>query len=123
MKKFGTPIGAAPGCASEKVGLSSVGAPSIARPRTLSATFFLACRLSSETSFLLLRLPALNFLLPAGRPEPAWPEPPWLRFGAPGLSLPSGVGVALGFGLVSGTVGTAGGGGGGGGGAGRVGPR
>ena len=108
MKKFGTPIGAAPGCASEKVGLSSVGVPSIARPGTLSAAFFLAWRLSSETSFLLLRLPALNFLLPAGCPEPAWPEPPWLRLGAPGLSLPSGVGVALGFGLVPGTVGTAG---------------
>ena len=31
MKKFGTPIGAGPGVASEKVGLSSVGVPSLAR--------------------------------------------------------------------------------------------
>src|SRR6188768_1716574 len=107
MKKFGTPIGAAPGCASEKVGLSVVGAPSVARPGTLPATFFLAWRLSSETSFLLLRLPALNFLLAAGFPAPAWPEPPWLRFGAPGFSLPSGVRVGLGLGLVPGSVGTA----------------
>ena len=69
MKKFGTPIGAAPGCASEKVGLSSVGLPSIARPGAfLPRAFFLARRSSSETSFLPLRLPALNFLLRVGLP-------------------------------------------------------
>ena len=42
MKKFGTPIGAAPGIASEKVGLSSVGAPSAARPGVRRARLLLA---------------------------------------------------------------------------------
>ena len=96
MKKFGTPIGAAPGIASEKVGLSSVGVPSTARPGTLALAFFLASRSSCATSFLLFVLPALNLRLPGcALPEGALPEPPWVRFGAPGFPLPSGVGVEL----------------------------
>src|SRR3954447_13588653 len=36
MKKFGTPIGAGPGRASEKVGLAGVGTPSVARAGALA---------------------------------------------------------------------------------------
>ena len=112
MKKFGTPIGAAPGSASEKVGLSSVGEPSSARPGCFARAFFLASRSSSATSFLLLRLPALNCLFFAGAPVEAsgffLSAPGCSRLGAPGDSLPSGVGVEVGFGApgTPGTVGT-----------------
>src|SRR4051812_19169078 len=98
MKKFGTPIGAAPGCAGERVGLAGGGAPLPARPGPFVRPSLWAWRFSSETFFPPLRLPALNFWLRVGRPVVgAWPEPPWLRFGAPGFSLPLGVGVAEGF--------------------------
>ena len=111
MKKFGTPIGAAPGSASEKVGLSSVGEPSSARPGCFARAFFLASRSSSETSFLRLRLPALNCLFFAGAPAAALGSflsaPGCSRLGAPGVSLPSGVGVEVGLGA-PGTPGTAG---------------
>ena len=40
MKKFGTPIGAEPGRAIVKVGLSSVGVPSTLRPGLALSTFF-----------------------------------------------------------------------------------
>ena len=43
MKKFGTPIRAAPGVASETVGLSSVGEPSALRVGLERSTRFLAC--------------------------------------------------------------------------------
>src|SRR6476661_5925122 len=108
MKKFGTPIGAAPGVASEKVGFSIVGVPSSARPGTLAVAFFLARRSSCEISFLLFVLPALNLRLPGCALALPDPEPPWARFGAPGFPLPSGVGVECGFGFRPGTDGTAG---------------
>ena len=40
MKKFGTPMRAGPGVASETVGLSSVGDPSVLRVGFASSTFF-----------------------------------------------------------------------------------
>src|SRR5829696_3958433 len=111
MKKFGTPIGAAPGMASEKVGLVVVGAPSTWRPGGAARSFFFVLRLSSAVSLSLLRLPARNFRFFAGAPVelvglPA--GPPCDLLGA-GVFAPPGVGVELGFGLVTvGTVGTAG---------------
>ena len=46
MKKFGTPIGAAPGIASEKPGFAVVGVPSSARPGGVARAFFFASRSS-----------------------------------------------------------------------------
>jgi hypothetical protein len=119
MKKFGTPIGAAPGIASEKVGLSSVGEPSGARPRPWLRfrDFFLrTVRSTSPVIRLASILPArkVRLRLRPSRvpvepePAPASPEsaPPTVRLGAPGPSLPSGVGVDV----TDGTVGTAAGG-------------
>src|SRR3954468_346280 len=99
MKKFGTPIGAAPGRASEKVGLAVVGAPSVARPGLDLWPLFLALRWTSEMSFLPLMLPARKRLLRWRWASPVvpWPlgwsflsVPPCVRLGAPGVSLPSG---------------------------------
>src|SRR3978361_1750121 len=103
MKKFGTPIGAAPGIASEKVGLSSVGAPSIARPGcAFSWRAFLRAAFSTWlVTFLPLMLAAWNCWLPwfsRARVELSGLDPPWVRLGAPGFSLPSGVGVEVGLG-------------------------
>ena len=92
MKKFGTPIGAAPGCASEKVGLSSVGVPSAARPRTLVVRLLLGPALELRDELLAVEVAGLELagcavgcaLESAGR------EPPWLRFGAPGLLVAVG---------------------------------
>ena len=52
MKKFGTPIGAAPGIASEKLGLPSVGVPSSARPGGVARGLLL--RLALELRLQLL---------------------------------------------------------------------
>ena len=48
------------------------------------------------------RLPAAKFWLlwpSRARVELFPPEPPWVRLGAPGFSLPSGVGVEVGVGV------------------------
>ena len=110
MKKFGTPIGAAPGSASEKLGLSCVGAPSTVRPGCAAAfsslrAFLRAAFSTAPVIFLPLMLPAAKFWLPSSsraRVELSGLEPPWVRLGAPGFSLPSGVGVEVGLGLPAG---------------------
>ena len=111
MKKFGTPIGAAPGM-REREGRVVERRRAVDRaPGNLVAAFFLAWRSSSEMSFLLFRLPALNFWLPRSlrARSAAWPEPPWVRFGAPGLLVAVRASAwRCGFGFVPGTVGTAG---------------
>src|SRR4051794_977936 len=105
MKKFGTPIGAAPGVASEKVGLVIVGAPSVVRPLCFLLAFLRAafCRSPVRSLPCLplpLMLPARVVRLPLWRTLPVepvpWAPPPWapsVRLGAPGVLLPSGVGV------------------------------
>src|SRR4051812_35734642 len=50
MKKFGTPIGAAPGCASVKPGLSAVGVPSVLRPFPAASFFFFLASLTMDTT-------------------------------------------------------------------------
>src|SRR4051812_39595378 len=122
MKKFGTPIGAAPGVASVKVGFAIVGfSPATCRGTSrLAFAFafafgfaFCLARSTRETIFFVCVLPALTFWLPVGDvalpdcepPEP--PEPPSVRFGAPGFSLPSGVAVAPGPTGTEGAVGAA----------------
>ena len=65
MKKFGTPIGAAPGSDSEKVGLFRVGVPSRLRPGFAASTVLAASRSFSLT--LRLRVSVLapgRFCLP-----------------------------------------------------------
>src|SRR5262245_13916024 len=113
MKKFGTPIGAAPGSASEKVGLSTVGVPSGARPRAGFGTLLRALRLSCAIAFLELRLPARNFWLPLGAVVVPGTVPVlWLGLPpCPGFGLLPGVAVGLGVGVpvtpgIEGTVGT-----------------
>src|SRR5215213_3297541 len=110
MKKFGTPIGAAPGVASEKVGLLSVGAPSTARPRCFFLVLAACLRTvpsTSPTRSLGSMLPArkeplrlrgsrarVGSVLAPRSPSPvAPPWPPSVRLGAPGVLLPSGVGA------------------------------
>src|SRR3954470_18079958 len=91
MKKFGTPIGAAPGVASEKVGFAGVGTPSgrwIGRGASGARTFdgaFVVSRSHSEAVVEgevwtedwtpRLRLPPLRSRHPWSvmRPEPARP--------------------------------------------------
>ena len=48
MKKFGTPIAAGPGVASENVGLAGVGAPSLLRSAEL--LFARACAREDEAT-------------------------------------------------------------------------
>ncbi len=53
MKKFGTPIGAAPGSASDVVGLASVGTPSALRSAdALSSLSFLTLPRRSSAAFV-----------------------------------------------------------------------
>src|SRR4051812_38380942 len=73
MKKFGTPIGAAPGVAIDRVGLSGVGVPSAWRP---GATTFLAARWRALRTCLRILALAVSVFAPprlAGFPFPgAW---------------------------------------------------
>src|SRR5690242_9100633 len=114
MKKFGTPICAGPGVASEKVGFAGVGAP-LACCGGGGAAFFCAGLTRPEPDAWLSALPAV--------PEPELPVrvagddgafgfacPPELGFG---LAVGVGVGFGFGFGfgvgvtVIFGTVGTA----------------
>ena len=102
MKKFGTPMRAGPGSASETVGLSSVGVPSVLRVGLDSSTCFSTCstRFSSlpvsdsELGERARRLCAGSSLPPRLSPPPRFP-----RAGAsapsPGGSVGAGVGVGV----------------------------
>ena len=87
MKKFGTPIGAAPGSASENVGLSRVGLPSTARP---GSGLCLPVRRSSSPARSSVRSPARELWLRLWRTGPERPgaltSSPCLRLGALGVS-------------------------------------
>src|SRR3954465_8812646 len=98
MKKFGTPIGAAPGLASERGGVSSVGGPAPWRPgegtclarrralrtfsRTVSRTVPTEVSVFARTFFLTLTVtspPSLAGLVvwpPPCAPPPVLPPPP-----------------------------------------------
>src|SRR3954447_25634302 len=103
MKKFGTPIGAAPGWASVKPGFSTVGVPSVLRPLVARSAFFLAWSLTMPSrSFVALvpgSVPGLWSLVTCECWLPAF-EPGWLLpdCGWPdgvGDELPDGVGVLV----------------------------
>ena len=114
MKKFGTPIGAAPGVDSEKVGLSSVGVPSRLRPgfdgsgvvRRTSRSFFLTLRL--RVSVLAPGRFCLPFSGAAG--SVVWPPPssPPPVTGVSGVAGVSGVPGLSGEGVGTGRFGTCG---------------
>ena len=113
MKKFGTPIGAAPGSAIEKVGLAAVGAPPSVRPGFGLAlrAFLRAARSTAPVIFFASTVPTRRFWLrffSRARVELSGLVVPWVRLGAPRFSLPSGVEVGVGVPGVAVTVGSAG---------------
>src|SRR6476469_6330777 len=120
MKKFGTPIGAAPGVLSEKVGLLSEGEPSGLRPGAALATWSATC----FARFLALRLAVSVFAPPvylhfvhwsswpppvtglAGTAPPLFPPPLPPPPPPPGIGLPVGFGRLGRVGVGTGTCGS-----------------
>ena len=105
MKKFGTPIGAAPGMRQREGRVVERRRCRRSRARApCRRAFFLAWRLSSRDELLAVEVAGLELLVARRLRRGAWPgsEPPWLRLGAPGFSLPSGrrrrLGLRLGAG-------------------------
>src|SRR4051794_11181150 len=106
MKKFGTPIGAAPGWATEYVGFAMVGWPLAVRsgradfarflpllpafPPALSAPVTAPLRPGCPAPSLWCRVFCACWLPPCA-PDDGWPDEP-----EPGVCVAEGVGVAVG---------------------------